>query len=47
MTYVAINVLTVPEAGGAVLEERFAARRQSVLQPVRLHEGPLKQIAGQ
>ena len=30
MTYVAINVLTVPEAGGAVLEERFAARRQSV-----------------
>ncbi len=30
MSYVAINVLTVPAAGGATLEERFAARQGSV-----------------
>jgi heme-degrading monooxygenase HmoA len=30
MTYVAINVLTVPEGGGPVLEERFAARQGAV-----------------
>lgn len=30
MTYVAINVLSVPADGGSTLEERFAARRQSV-----------------
>jgi len=28
--YVAINVLTVPEGGGATLEERFAARQGAV-----------------
>jgi heme oxygenase (mycobilin-producing) len=28
--YVAINVLTVPEGGGEVLEQRFAARQGSV-----------------
>ncbi len=27
MSYVAINVLTVPPTGGATLEERFAARQ--------------------
>jgi heme oxygenase (mycobilin-producing) len=30
MSYVAINVLSVPEAGGATLEERFAARQGAV-----------------
>ncbi len=30
MTYVAINVLTVPDDGGALLEERFARRKGSV-----------------
>ena len=30
MSYVAINVLTVPDGAGAVLEERFAARQGSV-----------------
>ncbi len=30
MTYVAINVLTVPEGGGALLEERFGARKGAV-----------------
>lgn len=30
MTYVAINVLTVPDAGGELLEERFAARKGAV-----------------
>ena len=30
MSYVAINVLTVPEGRGEVLEERFAARAGSV-----------------
>ena len=30
MSYVAINVLTVPEGAGATLEERFAARQGSV-----------------
>jgi len=30
MSYVAINVLTVPEGGGSTLEERFAARQGSV-----------------
>ena len=30
MAYVAINVLTVPDAGGEVLEQRFAARQGSV-----------------
>jgi heme-degrading monooxygenase HmoA len=32
MSYVAINVLTVPEGAGATLEERFAARRGAVEQ---------------
>ena len=30
MSFVAINILSVPEAGGAVLEERFARRAGSV-----------------
>jgi heme oxygenase (mycobilin-producing) len=30
MSYVAINVLSVPEGAGATLEERFAARQGSV-----------------
>lgn len=30
MSYVAINVLTVPPAAGATLEERFAARQGAV-----------------
>jgi heme-degrading monooxygenase HmoA len=30
VSYVAINVLTVPEGAGATLEERFAARRGAV-----------------
>ena len=30
MSYVAINVLTVPEGGGEVLEQRFAARQGAV-----------------
>jgi len=30
MSYVAINVLTVPEGAGATLEERFAARQGAV-----------------
>ena len=30
MSYVAINVLTVPEGAGSTLEERFAARQGSV-----------------
>lgn len=30
MTFVAINVLSVPEAGGDLLEQRFAARKGSV-----------------
>ena len=30
MSYVAINVLTVPASGGSTLEERFAARQGSV-----------------
>lgn len=30
MSYVAINVLTVPDGGGARLEERFAGRAGSV-----------------
>lgn len=30
MTYVAINVLTVPEGGGELLEQRFGARKGSV-----------------
>ena len=30
MSYVAINVLTVPEGAGATLEQRFAARQGSV-----------------
>lgn len=30
MTYIAINVLTVPEGGGEVLEQRFGARKGSV-----------------
>ncbi len=30
MTYVAINVLTVPDAGGELLEQRFGARKGSV-----------------
>ena len=30
MSYVAINVLTVPEGAGTTLEERFAARQGSV-----------------
>lgn len=30
MSYVAINVLTVPESGGEVLEQRFAARQGAV-----------------
>jgi heme-degrading monooxygenase HmoA len=30
MAFVAINVLTVPDGNGAVLEERFAARAGSV-----------------
>ncbi|MFN8126716.1 MAG: antibiotic biosynthesis monooxygenase [Candidatus Nanopelagicales bacterium] len=30
MTYVAINVLTVPTGRGEVLEERFAQRKQAV-----------------
>jgi heme-degrading monooxygenase HmoA len=30
MSYVAINVLTVPEGAGATLEERFAARKGAV-----------------
>ena len=30
MSYVAINVLTVPDGAGATLEERFAARQGSV-----------------
>ncbi len=30
MAYVAINVLSVPEGRGSVLEERFAARQGSV-----------------
>lgn len=30
MTYVAINVLSVPEGGGSVLEQRFAARQGAV-----------------
>ncbi len=30
MSYVAVNVLTVPEAARATLEERFAARRGAV-----------------
>ncbi len=30
MTYVAINVLTVPDGGGELLEQRFAARKGSV-----------------
>ncbi len=47
MTYVAMNVLTVPEGGGAVLEERFAARRQSVDQaPGFLSFELLRPLAG-
>ncbi len=30
MSYVAINVLTVPEGAGSTLEERFAARQGAV-----------------
>jgi heme-degrading monooxygenase HmoA len=30
MSYVAINVLSVPEGAGATLEERFAARKGAV-----------------
>ena len=30
MTYVAINVLTVPDGAGETLEQRFAARKGSV-----------------
>jgi heme-degrading monooxygenase HmoA len=30
MSFVAVNVLTVPPGGGAVLEERFAARQGAV-----------------
>ena len=30
MTFIAINVLTVPEGGGEVLEQRFGARKGSV-----------------
>ena len=30
MSYVAINVLTVPEGAGSTLEQRFAARQGSV-----------------
>ncbi len=30
MSYVAINVLTVPDGAGATLEERFAARQGAV-----------------
>lgn len=30
MSYVAINVLTVPEGAGATLEQRFAARQGAV-----------------
>lgn len=30
MTYVAINVLSVPSDGGSLLEERFAARKGAV-----------------
>lgn len=30
MSYVAINVLTVPDGAGSTLEERFAARQGSV-----------------
>jgi len=30
MTYIAMNVLTVPDGGGDVLESRFAARKGSV-----------------
>jgi heme-degrading monooxygenase HmoA len=30
MSYVAINVLSVPEGAGATLEERFAARQRAV-----------------
>jgi heme-degrading monooxygenase HmoA len=32
MSYVVINVLTVPEGAGATLEERFAARQGAVEQ---------------
>ncbi len=32
MSYVAINVLSVPEGAGATLEERFAARQGAVEQ---------------
>jgi heme oxygenase (mycobilin-producing) len=30
MTFVAVNVLSVPEGGGSVLEQRFAARQGAV-----------------
>lgn len=47
MSYVAINVLTVPEGGGQVLEQRFAGRAGAVDQaPGFEHFELLRPVAG-